>query len=373
VVTFARARTSVAGRVRLASLLAALVVAVSLYAAPSGRASAVASWKRVKSPAANSISGVAAAATDDVWAVGQSTSRQPFTAHWGGRKWAVAATPQLSSGGVFDAVATTPSGDAWAVGSQFTDDGGSLTLAEHWNGHGWEVLPTPNVYGLPGDFNELVDVGVVSDSDIWAVGVADRTGAKEKSIVVHWNGVKWTLSPAKGKVTALTAVSMVSSSYGLAVGQLSPPGVAVTAGLDHGTWSAQKLPGPDGQLLHDVRALSKKEAWVVGSHLVGGSSVPFIDHFIKGTGWTGVPPGTADSGVFWALAMSSSGDMWAVGTDYSNLDAPLISHWNGTSWSQDAAPSGPDAALLDVTFVPGSEEAWAVGGDADGSMILHHA
>jgi hypothetical protein len=85
-----------------------------------------------------------------------------------------------------------------------------------------------------------------------------------------------------------------------------------------------------------------------------------------------VPTGTADGGVFWAVAASSSGDMWAVGTDYNNLDAPLISRWDGAAWSQVTAPSGTDAALLDVAFVPGSEEAWAVGGDADGSMILHH-
>ena len=355
---------------RVAPLLAALMATAALVAAPAGHAAGA--WQRVKAPAANSISGVAAAATDDVWAVGQSTSRQPLAVHWAGRKWAAVATPQLSSGGVFDAVTTTPSGSAWAVGSQFTDDGGSLTLAEQWTGSGWQVFPTPNVYDQAGDFNELVDVSVVSDSDIWAVGIADRTGAREKSIVVHWNGTSWALSSPEGKVTALSAVSMVSSTYGLSVGQVSPPGLAVAAGLAHGTWSAKKLPDSEGQLLHDVRAPSKKEAWAVGSQLVDGSSIPFVDHFVKGTGWTSVSPGTVDAGVFWALAASSSGDMWAVGTDYSDLDEPLISHWDGAAWTQVAAPSGTDAALLDVTFVPGSEEAWAVGGDASGSMILHH-
>lgn len=367
----APARTRARLQLRVAPLLAALIATASFIAAPSGQAAA-GGWQRVKSPAANSISGVAAAATDDVWAVGQSTSQQPFAAHWAGRKWASVATPSLSSGGLFDAVAVTPSGNAWAVGSQFNGDGGSTTLAERWSGSRWEVLPTPSVYGLDGDLNELIDVGVVSDTDIWAVGVADRTGAKEQAIAVHWNGVKWALASPHGRVTSLAAVSMVSSTYGLAVGQLSPPGVAVTAALAHGTWSAQKLDDSTGQLLHDVRASSKKEAWAVGTQVVNGSSVPFVDHFLKGDGWVSVPPGTADPGVFWALAASSSGDMWAVGTDYSNPDQPLVSHWDGAAWTQVTAPSGTDAALLDVAFVPGSEEAWAVGGDADGSMILHH-
>ena len=365
------ARAPARTKTRVAPLLAALLATAVFFGAPAGNAAA-AGWQRVKVPAANSISGVAAAASDDVWAVGQSTSRQPFAAHWAGKKWAAVATPSLSSGGLFDAVAAVPGGGAWAVGSQFTDDGGSLTLAERWNGSTWEVIPTPNVYGQEGDFNELVDVGVVSGTDIWAVGVADRTGAREKSILVHWSGSSWTLSPPKGKVTALSALSMLSSTYGVAVGQVSPPGQAVVASLAHGRWSAEKLPGSDGQLLHDTSVSSKKEAWAVGSALVDGSSVPFVDHFVKGTGWTGVAPGTADGGVFWAVAASSTGDMWAVGTDYSNPDQPLVCHWDGAAWSQVAAPSGTDAALLDVTFVPGSEEAWAVGGDASGAMILRH-
>ena len=361
-----RARISI----RVAPLAAALIAIVSLVAT-SGHA-AVSEWKRVTSPAANSLSGVAAAATDDVWTVGQSISQQPFAAHWAGLKWKSVATPALSSGGLFDAVAMTPSGDAWAVGSQFNGNGGSTTLAERWNGSAWQVFSTPNVYGLPTDYNELIDVSVVADDDVWAVGVADRTGSREKSIVVHWDGANWTLSAPSGKLTSLSAVSMVSATYGLAVGQVSPPGMAVTASLGHGTWTAQRLSGSDGQLLHDVRASSRKNAWAVGSQLVNGSSVPFVDHFVKGTGWTSVPPGTADGGVFWALAASASGDMWAVGTDFSNPDEPLISHWDGSVWTRAEAPMGTDAALLDVAFVPGSEEAWAVGGDADGSMILHH-
>jgi hypothetical protein len=370
IVTSVPARNRARISTRVALLVTALVAIVSLVAAPSGHA-AVSEWTRVNSPAANSLSGAAAAATNDVWVVGQSIAQQPFAAHWAGLKWKAVATPSLSSGGLFNAVAMTPSGNAWAVGSQFNGSGGSTTLAERWNGSAWQVFSTPNVYGLSTDYNELIDVSVVADDDVWAVGVADRTGAREKSIVAHWDGASWTLSPTQGKVTSLSAVSMVSSTYGLAVGQVSPPGLAVTASLANGTWSAQRLSGSDGQLLHDVRASSRKRAWAVGSQLVDGSSVPFVDHFVKGTGWTGVPPGTADGGVFWALAASATGDMWAVGTDYSNPDLPLTSHWDGAAWTQVAAPMGTDAALLDVTFVPGSEEAWAVGGDADGSMILH--
>src|SRR5262245_52613741 len=233
-------------QVRVAPLLASLIATASFIAAPSGHAAA--GWQRVRAPAANSISGVAAASTNDVWAGGQSTTQQPFAAHWGGRRWARVATPALGSGGLFDAVAVTPSGDVWAVGSQFNDGGGSTTLAERWNGSSWQVFSTPNGYGSASDLNELVDVSVVAGDDIWAVGISDRTGVKERSIIAHWDGVDWTVALPTGKVTALASVSMLTSAYGLAVGQLSPPGLAVSVGFSHGTWNVHKLSGSQGQL-----------------------------------------------------------------------------------------------------------------------------
>src|SRR5262249_1688708 len=212
------------------------------------------------------------------------------------------------------------------------------------NGTKWQVFPTPNGYGAAADLNELVDVSVVADDDIWAVGISDRTGSNERSIVVHWDGTKWKASTPTGQVTGLASVSMLSSTYGLAVGQLSPPGVAVAVGFSGGAWDAQKLAGSQGQMLHGVVVTSKQEAWAVGTRLVHGSSAPFVDHFVKGSGWSTVPAGTAHGGVFWSVAASSTGAMWAVGTDYTNLDAPLISHWDGSAWTQTAAPSGTDAA-----------------------------
>src|SRR5262245_37108220 len=161
------------------------MASASFIAAPSGHAAA-GGWQRVKPPAANSISGVAAAATDDVWVVGQSTSQQPFAAHWAGAKWKPVATPSLGSGGVFDAVAVTPSGNAWAVGSRFTQDGGSTTLAERWNGTRWRVFATPNGYGSPTDLNELVDVSVVDDAAFWTGEIAHYSGLRARRIRTEW-------------------------------------------------------------------------------------------------------------------------------------------------------------------------------------------
>jgi hypothetical protein len=62
---------------------------------------------------------------------------------------------------LFDVVGLTANG-AWVVG--FYDTGTALnTMIQHWNGTNWTISPSPS----PGDYaNELVAVEAVSASDI---------------------------------------------------------------------------------------------------------------------------------------------------------------------------------------------------------------
>src|SRR5262245_4591058 len=61
--------------------------------------------------------------------------------------------------------------NVWAVGSyRAVATGTLLSLAEHWNGTAWKVVPTPN----PGtSLNRLNAVSAFSASDVWALGHAD--------------------------------------------------------------------------------------------------------------------------------------------------------------------------------------------------------
>jgi hypothetical protein len=66
---------------------------------------------------------------------------------------------------LFDIVGIAPN-DAWAIG--FYDTGTSLdSMVQHWNGTAWTIEGSPN----PGDYlNELIGVGAISSTNIWAVG-----------------------------------------------------------------------------------------------------------------------------------------------------------------------------------------------------------
>src|SRR6266702_8897037 len=76
--------------------------------------------------------------------------------------WTVVSSPSPGSVNDLNGVASISANDVWAVG-----DTNQQTLTEHWNGHKWSVVPSPNV-GTHN--NELFGVTAVSATDVWAVG-----------------------------------------------------------------------------------------------------------------------------------------------------------------------------------------------------------
>ena len=93
-----------------------------------------------------------------------------------------------------------------------------------------------------------------------------------------------------------------------------------------------------------------------------------MDRGLAAGGWTIVAaPPTGQNGTFTGVAAVSDSDAWAVGFDggaaFTNVGAKaLIDNWNGTAWSQVAAPATPgNTALLLGVSASGATDAWAVG------------
>jgi len=61
--------------------------------------------------------------------------------------------------------------------------------------------------------------------------------------------------------------------------------------------------------------------------------------------------------------------VWTVGSYLTSSGATrsLVLHWDGAKWSRMAAP-GP--GLTEVAVVPGSRQAWAVGGSYLGKRLV---
>ena len=122
--------------------------------------------------------------------------------------------------------------------------------------------------------------------------------------------------------------------------------------------------------LNGVWGSGADDVWTVGHDFPeGGESSVFAAHY-DGSTWSKTQfaesYGEASLSGIWG---SSATDVWAVGShcnpscDYPNPRTPLILHYDGSAWSQVAAPAG-----FELTSVWGSatNDVWAV--DSDGSI-----
>lgn len=276
------------------------------------------SWSKVAAPqpgkTRNGLGDVAAVDADDIWTVGTwADSYDGFSStlaeHWDGSTWAVVPTPSPGeAGNDLSAVSAVASDDVWAVGSVDTDfDGGQAPLAEHWDGSTWTVVDVP---ALPGN-GYFTDVSATSSDDVWIVG-RTRIGQRDHPVSAHFDGVSWTLArtPKLGR---------------------------------HGGW------------FDSVTAVSPMDAWAVGSRYDCGQ-LPCVRQTLierwDGTHWSlaqSAGPGTRSNELY-AVTARTSHDVWAVGGWTSPPDAgALIEHWDGHSWTvSHTSPTKDEADLMSV-------------------------
>src|SRR5258707_261388 len=191
--------------IRKIALVLAVMAASALGLPLQGAAGAVASgsgatWQIVPIPDPGTVPtlvAVGARSASDAWTVGHyanSTNSTYFSLaeHWNGSSWAVVPTPNpFGSENILTAVADLSPANAWAVG--YSVDNSNYynpvyqPLAEHWNGTGWSAVPAAT------DSNGLADVlsgvAAASATDVWAVGNHfDATIGGYDGLIEHWNG-----------------------------------------------------------------------------------------------------------------------------------------------------------------------------------------
>jgi hypothetical protein len=112
-------------------------------------------WNHSPSPTPSDLFshffGIAAVSPNDVWAVGEYDSlagtstpaMRGVTAHWNGSAWSLVPTPSVGvTGTTLTGVAAAASNDVWAIG--YTNTYGTPeTLVQRWNGAQWSVVSSP--------------------------------------------------------------------------------------------------------------------------------------------------------------------------------------------------------------------------------------
>ncbi len=365
---------------RAASIRASLP---SAQLTPNTLSACNSSWNIVASPSPGGISefnGVAAITANDVWTVGDySTATNiflTFSEHWDGSSWTNVPTPNAISTGenFLTSVAAIAKNDVWAVGFSRPDPNSARsTLVEHWNGSSWSIVASPNV--SPGT-NSLFAVRGDTSSDVWAVGRTKTSTTSATVLVEHWNGVSWTISSGTqnpSSFSELNALTVLSPTNVWAVGDQTTDAVHYQTLVEHfdgTTWSTSpstNAANGNGFLL-GVSG-STNDLWAVGATTLNpatssATNATLVEHW-NGSSWSTVAAPTGSDTDLEGIAALSPSNVWAVGANFGTSTTPdqtFVLHWDGATWSTVASPNvaGASSDLFDIAAVSASD-IWAVG------------
>jgi surface antigen len=329
-------------------------------------------------PQTDSFFKVAAVSSSDAWAIGgyrnSANQSEPVLAQWNGSSWQQAATPSPAggTGGLADVSAPTAQ-DVWAVGSQGRNNS-SWVL--HYDGTGWHTIPATGMGTLVPSL-----VVALSPSNVWVAGSPNNSPQVE---VAHWNGTSWT-RPALPSLACPYFSSLASvpgTSQVLIAGQdlCREPQVPVALRWNGTSWAVMHMTSSKilGQI-SGVTALSATNIWADGIQYPDNDTeiAPLLEHW-DGTTWTIVTaPGIGKNyGTMESIANDGPDDILAVGSQWctgsSCPNRTLALQYNGTNWAVIPTPDpavGPNGNTFSTeSSIPGTTQFWAVG-DAGGYSL----
>ena len=301
-----------------------------------------AQWSLVETPTIAQpkvqFNSVSAVSSDDVWAVGHWINDTALSAgtlieHWNGTSWSVVSSPNPGMFNALYGVAAASSDNIWAVGDKWLSWSQKVPLILHYDGKEWSEVEYP-----PVAYGELASVFALAEDDVWAVGVAGVLSTGFETLTLHWNGTSWTQVPFPTEpgalYVALYSVSGAASDDVWAVGvhkylngnghQIS---LARTYHWDGSSWTSV-LPGVFGtdSRMYDVHAVASDDVWAVGGEPCPQFNPPCSDPNMAfryvtvhwdGVSWRNVP--NPNQGVLYAVSASPSSDAWAVGFGMDDL------------------------------------------------------
>lgn len=336
------------------------------------------------------LEGIAAAAPNDIWAVGLvgEQNSTTLTLHWDGSTWQRVSSPNVGSAANRPmAVDALPGGDAWAVGA-YTNDNTlyrnlGLRLA---NSCGPPPTATPEPVCNPiGTWQETVSANAyVSENHpqaisglgpdaIWSVGYHhDINSPNLRGLLAGylWDGTDWfTMAvPSQPGDAAFYGVEAIDLENVYAVGyrNYNNMDTNLITRADGDQWEVVQSPSPGytPNYLYGISATSPADIWAVGSYfnVSAGTDQTMIIHK-DASQWSIVPSPNVGTGrnVLRAVSALAPDDVWAVG--YYNAgpgtrEQTLTMHWNGSAWSIVSSPNAPS----------GSSYLYSVSGNFDGEL-----
>ena len=179
-----------------------------------------------------------------VAALNNFTQQTTLAEHWDGQGWSIEPTPALGTSDqpVLNSVSCTGTA-CMALGTDFTSSG-DAPLAEQFNGTAWSVVPLAHPAGTP--LFALNGVACTALANCYAVGTAVLS--IRRTLIEHWDGTNWavTHSPSPAEDSTLIAVSCPSAGSCMAVGRSFSAVNSLTLALrlSDGHWTITPTPSP---------------------------------------------------------------------------------------------------------------------------------
>ena len=379
-----------------------LIAGVLGVGAPPAGASG---WSAVPSPNPGGydpvyLEAVSCPSTTSCFAVGYIPWNQALVEHWNGRTWSIMTIPKPTGSpgyAYLNGVSCPSATSCFAVGYSQSGHAPNAfsTLVEHWNGHTWSIMTSPNPVGSGTPNSYLHAVSCRSTTSCFAVGNTVFHGAR--TLVEHWNGHAWSIvtspNPAGFEYHTLGGVSCPSTTSCFAVG--ISQGSTVRALVEHWngrTWSIMTRPTPTGSDATDlshVSCSSTASCVAVGSYSVGAAGKSLVEQW-NGHTWsimTSPNPTRATSTALNGVSCPTPADCFAVGVFSREVsrgalgvgvaEKTLVERWNGRTWSimtspDPTRPGGFDLMVLNGVSCHRKSSCFAVGdfGGGGGSTGL---
>ena len=311
--------------------------------------------------------------------IGDGTAFRTLVERWNGRQWSLVESPDPGLDNLLTGVVARGQNDAWAVGwsTQIDEFGGSVSvpLIVHWDGVAWTVVPSPDIGAASGT---LSAVAATESGELWAVG--SRTvavGSPERTLAMRYANGAWTAvatQDVRGRYSRLTGVAAGGSDVWAVGLSVDPTGTAPNAtlvealGPSGGRIVQSPNPWKDGNELYGVAA-SGSSVWAVGDGLQDGNLLPLVLRYVDRS-WRAVAcPIDEGSGTLLGVGPARDGQFWAVGFTLTPefVHRPLIARWSAGRWIEQPSPSPSPGGDMLAAVAAASATQWMAVGNGIGS------
>jgi hypothetical protein len=297
------------------------------------------------------LAGVSCTSATRCTAVGDGstgTHEKALAEIWNGGKWAIARTPDLSSGFTqLTSVSCTSARSCMATG---------LGVGERWNGRSWSLVKLGKPGGTAAD---LTGVSCTRAGPCYAAGSNFVEGV-QMLVAEYWNGSRWSVQDAQLTTSfdssGLSSVSCTTATNCTTVGFYHDPvdgdrALAFDFSLRWQDQSPLPFNGVVANGLNAVSCASPQKCVAVGTFETSSAFESFAETWSGGI-WTSKSTPKPKVSNLAAISCPTTSSCTAVGDIVTNgIPVTLAEHWNGIVWARQHTPSPANAARSFLTAV----------------------